>query len=139
MPNHFHLLLRQICEGGISKYLSNVENAYSQYFNLKYKRKGTLYRGTFKAVFIESEPQLIHVSRYIHINPAVSSLVDINQLEQYPWSSLPDYLGNSESDFVNPEQVLNYFSSREEYRNFIYDQVNYGKELEKIKHSINKE
>jgi len=137
MPNHFHLLLRQSLDGGITKYLSNVANAYAQYFNLKYKRKGTLYQGAFKAVFIESDAQLTHMSRYIHINPVVSSLVELSKLECYPWSSLKYYLNSTGSDFVNSKLVLSYFGSIEKYKNFIYDQIDYGKELEKIKHAIN--
>ena len=69
MPNHFHLLLRQIEEDGIVKFVRNFQIGYSRYLNEKEKRSGALFEGQFKAVRVENDEQLIHVSRYIHLNP----------------------------------------------------------------------
>ena len=87
MPNHFHLLLKQKMNGGISKFLSNFSNSYTRYFNVKRKRVGPLFQGIFKAVRIETDEQLIHVSRYIHLNPIASLVIKEKELDNYPWSS----------------------------------------------------
>ena len=68
MPNHLHLLLRQLMDGGISKFMSNFANSYTRYFNTKSKRKGPVFEGKFKAKRIETDEQLLHLSRHIHLN-----------------------------------------------------------------------
>ena len=133
MPNHFHFLLQQAKDRGISIFLSKFTNSYTKYFNIKNKRAGDLLQGVFKAVRVETEEQLLHLSRYIHLNPLVSFVVKEKNFLYYPWSSLPDYLqGKSSLGWTEP--VLSSFSSPNEYKNFIFDQVDYAKELEKIKH-----
>src|SRR3989338_6619233 len=92
MPNHFHFLLKQINQNGISNFMRLAINSWSHYFNKKYNRPGSLFQGAFKAVHIESEEQLIHLSRYIHLNPLVSHVVREKDFLSYPWSSLSDYL-----------------------------------------------
>lgn len=136
MPNHFHLLVKQTDEGGISKYLRQSINSYAKFFNTKYKRIGSLFQDMFKAVLIESDEQLIHVSRYIHLNPLVSYLVNREELLEYPWSSLHSYLERSEGYFVDAEPVMAHFKSGEKYMQFVLDQEDYGKTLERIKHLL---
>lgn len=93
MPNHFHLILRQETDMGISRFMANISNSYSKYFNLKRKRVGPLFQGTFKAVRVETDEQLLHLTRYIHLNPTTSFLIPLKELEFYPWSSYIEYLG----------------------------------------------
>ena len=93
MPDHYHLLLK-IIKGDFSKYLGTVENSYSRFFNLKYNRKGPLWQGSFKAVRIKNNEQLLHVSRYIHINPTTSNL--IAKPENWRYSSYKDFIENNE-------------------------------------------
>lgn len=135
MPNHFHLLLRQKTDNGISTYITRLINSYTRYFNTKYRRVGPVFQGVFKAVRIETNEQLIHVSRYIHLNPLVSMIVTEKDLLHYSWSSLYTFLYN-DLPFVNPQPILEYFSSVQDYFQFVLDQAEYGKELEKIKHLI---
>src|SRR3989344_7863223 len=90
MPNHFHLLIKQLGDGGTQEFLSKIANSYTKYFNTKHKRVGPLFQGQFKAVLIESDEQLIHVSRYIHLNPFVSELV--SDLTIFPYSSYKYFL-----------------------------------------------
>ena len=134
MPNHFHFLLKQKSEKGITNFISNFANAYTKYFNTKNKRDGPLFQGTFKAVLVETDEQLIHLSRYIHLNPVVSSLIEESSLNFYNWSSYPEYLDLSEIEITEKFLILNMFQSKKEYQGFITDQIEYGKKLELIKH-----
>ena len=134
MPNHFHFLLKQLSDNGIPKFVSNFTNAYTRYFNTKNVRTGPLFQGVFKAVHIESDEQLIHLSRYIHINPAVSSVVSEQELEYYPWSSYPEYLEKQSSQVCQKESVSSSFKTPSEYKGFVTDQIEYGKQLDAIKH-----
>lgn len=133
MPNHFHFLLKQNIDGGISKYISQFTNSYTRYFNTRNNRVGPMFQGAFKAVQVESEEQLIHLSRYIHLNPYVSSIVSKSELDKYLWSSLPAFLGIQKS-FVNQEQVTSLFSKRFNYHDFVFDHSDYARELERVKH-----
>ena len=69
MPNHFHLILKQIRERGITKFMHKIGTGYTMYFNKKYQRTGALFEGRFKAIMIEKDEYLIHLSRYLHMNP----------------------------------------------------------------------
>lgn len=134
MPNHYHILIKQTADNGISKFLSNWQNSFSKYINVKHDRIGPLFQGPFKAVRISSNPQLLHVSRYIHLNPFTSSLVkDLHGLEEYMWSSFPEYAGLSQSSFFEKDLVLAQFKDSESYKLFVFDQANYQRSLKKMK------
>lgn len=133
MPNHFHILLQQLADGGISTFLKQITASYTLYFNVKNERVGPLFQGAFKAVRIESDEQLLHVSRYIHLNPLVSYVVKDADFMSYPWSSLREYMSATQG-MTNPKPILDHFKGSEEYVKFVLDQADYGKELEKIKH-----
>lgn len=132
MPNHFHFLIKQLVDGGITWYMQHLSNSYSHYINTKYKRVGPLFESRFKNVLVETDEQLLHVSRYIHINPIVSNLA--GDLRDYKWSSYLSYLGDHKDNLCEPDLVLGHFASSGEYEGFVNDQVEYGKELERIKH-----
>lgn len=135
LPNHFHLLLKQTKENGISLFMANISNSYTRYFNTKNERTGHLFQGKFKAVIIETNRQLLHVSRYIHLNPYSSYLVkNFSQLRTYPYSSLPEYLGISSTNFFQKEIILGQFKSIPAYQKFVFDQADYQRSLEQIKH-----
>ncbi|MDO8638429.1 MAG: transposase [Candidatus Daviesbacteria bacterium] len=133
MPNHFHFLIRQLKENGISIFLSHISNSYTKYFNVKYKRVGSLLQGTFKAVLVETDEQLLHLSRYIHINPVVLHVC--TNLKEYPWSSYNEYI-KANPILCSTETILSSFPSKEEYKKFLEDQIDYGEGLERIKHSL---
>ena len=136
MPNHFHLLLKQIIDGGISKFMSNFTNRYTRYLNTKNDRNGPIFQGRFKAIRIETDEQLLHVCRYIHLNPYTSYVVKtFSNLEKYPYSSFPEYLGKTKREFCNKELILHHFNKdRKDYKKFVFNQANYQRELNKIKH-----
>lgn len=133
MPNHFHLLLKQVSEKGISAFMSKTVNSYTRYVNTVQERAGDLFQGVFKAVHVETNEQLLHLSRYIHLNPVVSHRVKKNELLSYPWTSLPLYAGKA-PQFVSPEIILSQFNTKAAYTQFVLDQADYGKTLEEIKH-----
>lgn len=135
MPNHFHFLLKQDAENGISIFLSKFTNSYTKYFNTKRNRVGSVFQGVFKSVHIESDEHLLHVSRYIHLNPVASILVNKSELFSYPWSSLPEYL-KEKSSLVNVNPIIQQFSSTDNYKRFVLDQIDYAKKLEQIKHLV---
>lgn len=126
MPNHFHFLIQQLSNGAISNFFSNLCNSHSKYYNIKYESVGSLFQGRFKAKKIDSDEYLIHLSRYIHLNPtsllksAGKGLFD--QLQSYSWSSLPLFLSASSNDLVDTNDVLTYFSKKNpvaDYREFV--------------------
>ena len=134
MPNHIHLLLKQLTDKGISKFMAKITNGFSHYFNVRYKRVGHLFQGNFSAVRIENDEQLIHVSRYIHLNPVSSYLIEFENLEEYEYSSYPEYMGKK-SGFCNKDIILSYFrNDRKVYKKFLEDQKDYARQLENIKH-----
>jgi len=133
MPNHFHMLVKQHTDGGVTRFMNQFANSYTRYFNTKRHRLGPLFQGIFKAVIIETIEQLLHVSRYIHLNPVVSHVIAEEELDRYPWSSFPQYL-NRKSPFLDTLPVLSEFISPDAYRTFVHDQIDYGETLEKVKH-----
>lgn len=137
MPNHYHLLIRQKKKSGISKYLSNFQNSFTRYYNLRHSRSGHLFQGQFKAVRIETDEQLVQVTRYIHLNPYTGFVLkNLDELRDYAWSSLPEYIAKKRSIFCNVNTVLSLFQNRKDYQNFICSEADYQKKLASIKHLI---
>ena len=136
MPNHFHFLLKQKKDNGISIFTANFTNSYTRFFNSRSERVGPLFQGLFKAVRMESNEQLMHVSRYIHLNPVSSFLIGFKELENYIWSSYPEYLESSSIKIANKDEVLGLFPSKQAYKEFVLDQVDYARKLEAIKHLV---
>lgn len=135
MPNHFHFLLRGLTEEGIKKFTANLQNSYAKYFNTKRKRSGALFQEMFRAVRVESDEQFIHVSRYIHLNPYSSFIIrNLDQLKTYPWSSLIDYLGDFNFSFLDKNLLNSFFPTISKLETFIFDQADYQRHLEEIKH-----
>jgi len=136
MQTHFHFLLKQLSENGISKFIGDTLNSFTRYFNIKFERKGPIFLPRFKAVLIKSEEQLKHVSRYIHLNPYSDGLIkSIDKLENYPWSSFKEYFPNSSQKLSNPDFILGLFNNDKlRYKKFVFDNADYQKSLEHIKH-----
>lgn len=124
MGNHFHLTVRELKEGGISQYMQRILNAYTKYFNIKYRRTGHLFEGPFKAVHIKNNVQLLHLSAYIHRNPR-DTREWRGKEESYPWSSLKDcILENRWGRLLSPNVILEQFGKDSEtqqkgYKKFV--------------------
>jgi len=134
MPNHFHFLLRPIKDSGIANFMSKLTNSYTRYFNTKRTRNGPLLQGKFKAIRIKADEQLLHVSRYIHLNPFTSYIVsNLEDLENYRYSSFPEFLGKTKISFCEKEDILGQFKSIKSYKRFVFDQADYQRQLQKFK------
>ncbi len=137
MPNHYHLLVRQLSDNGIANFVRKFQDSYAKYFNSKYKRFGGLFVSPFKAVRVWNEEQLVHTSRYIHLNPVSSYIIkDFFDLRRYPWTSYFDFITNSPRPLVNTDILLSYFKNLERIVEFTEDQVDYQRSLERIKHLV---
>lgn len=126
MPNHFHLMLRQIDETAITRFMRVLTISYSMYFNRKYDRVGPLFQGRFKAAQIDSDSYFMHLSRYIHCNP-VKLHADIYE---YPYSSLKCYFKSNTPHWLKPKMVEEQFSGVAEYRGFVNDLKSYNADEE---------
>lgn len=111
MPNHFHLLLKNLTKRGIEKFIRAFGINYSMYFNQKYDRVGPLYQGVYKAVAIEGDEQFVYISKYIHLNPR-ELLTRFRTLHEYSYSSYQNYLGERHQDWVHTNEILSFFSKK---------------------------
>ncbi len=128
MPNHFHLLLYQYEDTqAMTKLLQSICTSYTMYFNRKYNRVGPLFQGRFKASQINNDDYLLHISRYIHLNPV--------EYMSYEWSSLPYYTGKLQAEWIKPSRIKGMFRA-ENYIHFLKDYEAYKDSLDEIKHEL---
>lgn len=139
MPNHFHVLVTPLSEGGLSKFMQKLSTAYSMYFNQTHKRTGGLFEGKFKSQHVSSDKQLKYLFSYIHLNPV--KLIDskwkengIKNLKQtfkylhlYQYSSFLDYSGykRKEKIILNLSNFPNYFPSKSSFKTEILEWLSY--------------
>lgn len=125
MPNHYHLLLTQLAENGITKFLQRVGTSYSMYINKKYERVGPIFQGPFKSALIENEQHLLYIPHYIHLNPLdlmrdknASADDKMRFLEKYKWSSLNSYVTGTTRfpSLAQTDRILSLFGGKEQYR-----------------------
>jgi len=137
MPNHVHMLVRQNGPGPVSTFIQRLHTAYSMYFNKKYEQVGHVFQNRFKAKIINRDEYLMHLSRYIHLNPQKL----VTKLPSYKWSSYHSYLEEKRDDFVDTKFILSMFrikngsldTARGSYREFVKAQQEYQ---DKIQHLI---
>jgi len=147
MPNHFHLLIREKTEGGISKFLKKILTGYSMYFNLKYKRTGSLFEGVFKAEHIGDDRYLKYLFAYIHLNPIgivesgwkkkeIGDVVSTKQfLNGYTFSSLLEYQEKirPESVIINKKVFPEYFKKVADFDSMLNEFISWAEENRKNK------
>jgi putative transposase len=119
MQNHFHLIVHEFQEGGISQYMQRALNSYTKYFNTKYGKSGHLFQGPYQIIHIKNNEQLLHLSAYAHRNPR--EIAQWNNKEHlFPWSSYQDYIKeNRWGELLKHQIITEQFSSPEDYRNFV--------------------
>jgi putative transposase len=128
MPNHFHLLIYvKDNADNLTSLLRRVSTSYVDYFNKKYKRVGSLFQGTYKAVRISDDSYLQHISRYIHLNP--------NKYLTWKYSSLQYYLQRQTAEWIMPQRILVVFEG-ESYLNFLKDYEEQKELIEELKYEL---
>jgi len=115
-PNHFHLILKQNKDGGVSEFMKRLGEGYTWYFNNAHNRSGVLFQGKFKAVHISSNKQLLHISAYVNLNNKVHQLG--GPTAKLVRSSWEEYLGKSKDGICNKKIILEQFKNSDEYKNF---------------------
>jgi putative transposase len=115
MSNHFHLLVRQSDDAGMSRFMQRLGVAYAMYFNRRHNRVGPLFQGKYKAARIIGPLQLMEVSRYIHLNPERAGL----GWRQHQHSSVGAYLDKRNDKLINPWPVLDLFDQPSDYRRYL--------------------
>ncbi len=123
MPNHYHFLVRQNDEFSIADFMQGVFNSYSKAFNNMYKRSGTLFEGPFKDIHISKQEYLIHLCRYIHRNPIDGKKPLVNNIEDWPYSNYPEWLGIRKGSLWDPQFVCDNFQTGEYYKEFVADYI----------------
>lgn len=136
MPNHYHLMVQQLIENGITMFMRKLGTGYTNYFNTIYQRVGPLFQGKFKSILLERESHLVHLPHYIHLNPLDlkmpewrnGAIKDVHKamkfLISYRWSSLPDYLGIKNLPSVtNREFLKEYIGGPKQFRSQMEDWI----------------
>jgi len=125
MPNHYHLLIKISDITALTEFMKTIMTIYVMYFNKKYDRVGSLFQGVYKAALIESDECLLHVCRYIHLNPLVSEKANNNigrsvNLRKIidSYTSYDFYLGFKKSEWLKTELILSYFSDSTKFKEF---------------------
>ncbi len=128
MSNHFHLLIFQHESGELSHMMRGFLTTYSRYFNKKYGKSGPLFESRYKSSRISNDVYLMHISRYIHLNP--------KDWRTWRWSSLDYYLGRVSAPWIKPDSILGLFSSTVTYEAFLEDYQDHKHIFETIKHEL---
>ena len=104
MSNHYHLLIKTP-EGNLGRAMRHINGIYTQRYNRLHKMDGSLFKGRYKAILVEQDSYQLQLSRYIHRNPIEAGMVE--KLEDYLWSSYPNYLGKVKlPEWLYPQEVL---------------------------------
>ena len=139
MPNHFHILITEKIDGGITKFMQKLTTAYSMYYNKKYNRTGGLFEGRFKSQHLNNDEYLKYIFSYIHLNPIKLINKDwkekgikdkseaLKYLESYKESSYYDYLGQyrKENQILDISAFPEYFPTKESFKNEIFDWITF--------------
>lgn len=145
MPNHFHLLIKEKMENGISVFMEKLATAYSMYFNKKNERVGKLFEGVFRATHANTDKYLKYLFSYIHLNPIKliypnwkeKGIIDVQKskqfLEKYEFSSYREYVGldRKEKLILNKDVFPKYFEDFKEFE-FFMNEFFQGESLEDL-------
>ncbi len=139
MPNHFHILITEKIEGGVSKFMQKICTSYVMYYNKKYKRTGGLFEGKFKSEYVDNDRYMKYLFSYINLNPVKliqsnwkekgikDKIKVIEFLSNYQYSSYLDFLGKNRSQLkiINLKDFPNYFPDKKAFLKEIFDWLNF--------------
>lgn len=128
MDNHFHLLVYQHDQGSLARLMKSIMTAYSAYFNRRYMRSGSLFESRYKSSRITSDSYLLHISRYIHLNP--------RSWRRFRYSSLRQIQTATEPEWLQSNRLLELHPSRQKYLEFVADYEDNKQALDRIKHDL---
>ena len=132
--NHYHFLLQQLVDKGVEKFMHKLGTGYSNYFNKRYKRSGSLFQGRFKAVHVDSNEYLLHLSSYVNLNHRVHNLEKFGgSATKLLKSSWGEYIGENTENFCEKDIILDQFGSALDYKKFVEDSLERIKENKEIK------
>ncbi|OGF62028.1 hypothetical protein A2926_01550 [Candidatus Giovannonibacteria bacterium RIFCSPLOWO2_01_FULL_44_40] len=119
MPTHFHLILEELDDGNISRYMHRVMVSFSKYYNLKYERRGHVFESKFHSKLLDDNDYLLRAQSYVHLNP--QNIKSWRGKEyKYPWSSLQDYSDNNRwGRLLQNDIILSQFKNKREYQKFV--------------------
>ncbi len=124
-PNHYHLILKQLEDKGIEKFMHKVGMGYSKYFNHKHKRSGVLFQGGFQSIYIDSNEYLLYLSAYVNKNNFIHGY----NSGDWKYSSLLEYLGKRNEILCNKDIVLGQFNNNvKQYKEFLENNAMYLKD-----------
>lgn len=140
MPNHFHLLITEKIEGGITRFMQKLSTAYVMYFNKKYNRSGSLFEGKFKSQYIDKDRYFKYLFSYIHLNPVkliqkdwkergvINKKETIEYLNKYQYSSYLDFMGEKriQNKILNIEAFPKYFPNKKLFIREIFEWLSCG-------------
>src|SRR3989338_3762333 len=143
MPNHFHMLVKETGDGGLSSFMEKITTAYSKYFNTRHHRVGPLFQSRFKAEHIDRDEYLKYLFAYIHLNPVKliephwkedgiqDSAKAKNYLEQYAYSSHKDYAGSlrEEGKILSKDEFPAYFLKPQDIKGYVKEWLEFSHEF----------
>jgi putative transposase len=127
MPTHYHLLVWVNQTSEVSRAMQRLSISYTKAMNKRYDRVGSLFQGAFQAKLVDQDEYLVHLSRYIHLNPVKVGLVD--HPAGWDFSSYRNYVGLRDGALPVPGVVLAQFPSRQAYRDFVAEDTPSEKEI----------
>ena len=134
--NHYHFILEPLVESGVQKFMHRLATGYTNYFNEKYERSGSLFQGRYKAIHIDSNEYLLHLSVYVNLNYKVHKNLNKEWMKKLPLSSFVEYTEKTIKSFCIKDIVLGQFKNTKEYKSFcaeILPEILHRKENEEEK------
>lgn len=115
MPNHYHFLMKQSVDSGISEFMKKLGGGYTNYFNYKNNRSGVLFQGGYKAIEVKNYSHFLKLAVYVNCNYEIHKM---GKSENWIWSSYLDYIGTRKGSLCNKDAILKEFYNKEDYKFF---------------------
>lgn len=133
--NHFHLILKQKVDDGISKFMHRQGTGYTNYFNEKYDSSGSLFQGPYKAIYVDSNEYLLHLSAYVNLNNKAHGILDQDNKNISSISSWDEYTRGSPG-LCHKDIILSQFREVSDYEKFAKDSLKVIKERKDMQKSL---